>query len=106
MADKHSQPTGAQLLTELQERAKELSCLYEIEEILARPDLTPAQAAVLTDLHVGVTDLGGSTLGLAYRVTGNKEYAQKLKEALLHYGGLSRWAATNAPDGRRSPALL
>ena len=32
------------LLADLQERAKELSCLYEIEEILARPDLTPAQA--------------------------------------------------------------
>ena len=33
-----------------------------------------------------------STLGLAYRMTGEKKYAEKLKEALLHYGGLSRWA--------------
>ncbi len=32
------------------------------------------------------------TLGLAYRMTGNKEYAQKLKEALLHYAELARWA--------------
>jgi hypothetical protein len=32
-------------------------------------DLTPAQAAVLTDLHVGVADLGGATLGLAYPTT-------------------------------------
>jgi hypothetical protein len=31
--------------------------------------LTPAQAAVLTDLHVGVADLGGSKLGLAYPTT-------------------------------------
>jgi hypothetical protein len=31
--------------------------------------LTPAQAAVLSDLHVGVTDLGGSYLGLAYSTT-------------------------------------
>lgn len=33
-----------------------------------------------------------STLGLAYRVTGNEEYAQKLKEALLHHAQLTRWA--------------
>jgi len=33
-----------------------------------------------------------STLGLAYRMTDNKEYAQKLTEALLHYSELSRWA--------------
>ncbi len=40
-----------------------------------------------------------ATLGLAYRVTGNKEYAEKLKEALLHYGELARWAgdAGNVP---------
>ena len=31
--------------------------------------LTAAQAAVLSDLHVGVADLGGSTLGLAYPTT-------------------------------------
>ncbi len=39
------------------------------------------------------------TLGLAYRMTGNKEYAQKLKEALLAYGELTRWAgdAGNVP---------
>jgi hypothetical protein len=40
-----------------------------------------------------------STLGLAYRMTGNKEYAQKLKEALLHHAKLARWAgdAGNVP---------
>jgi hypothetical protein len=39
------------------------------------------------------------TLGLAYCVTGNQEYARKLKEALLHYGQLARWAgdAGNVP---------
>ena len=39
------------------------------------------------------------TLGLAYRMTGNQEYAQKLKEALLQYGELTRWAgdAGNVP---------
>ncbi len=41
----------------------------------------------------------GPTLGLAYRMTGNQEYAQKLKEALLYYGELARWAgdAGNVP---------
>jgi len=32
-------------------------------------DLTPAQLAVLSDLYVGVADLGGATLGLAYPTT-------------------------------------
>jgi hypothetical protein len=40
-----------------------------------------------------------STLGLAYRMTGKTAYAQKLKEALLHYGKLARWAG----DARRTP---
>lgn len=40
-----------------------------------------------------------STLGLAYRVTGNRDYARKLKEALLHYGRLARWAG----DAHRTP---
>jgi len=31
--------------------------------------LTPAQAAILSDLHVGVSDLGGATLGVAYPTT-------------------------------------
>lgn len=33
-----------------------------------------------------------STLGLAYQMTGEKRYAEKLREALIHYGGLKRWA--------------
>jgi hypothetical protein len=41
----------------------------------------------------------GPTLGLAYCMTGNREYAQKLKEALLSYSELARWAgdAGNVP---------
>lgn len=34
----------------------------------------------------------GATLGLGYRMTGDARYAAKLKTALLHYGGLKRWA--------------
>ena len=40
-----------------------------------------------------------STLGLAYRMTGKRVYAEKLKEALLQYGKLSRWAG----DANRTP---
>ncbi len=41
----------------------------------------------------------GSTLGLAYRMTGDNRYAEKLREALLHHGKLSRWAG----DAKRDP---
>jgi hypothetical protein len=40
-----------------------------------------------------------STLGLAYQMTGEKRYAEKLKKALIHYGGLKRWAG----DAKRDP---
>ncbi len=33
----------------------------------------------------------GLTLGLVYQVTGEKRYAEKLREALLHYGQYNRW---------------
>jgi hypothetical protein len=33
-----------------------------------------------------------STLGLAYRLSGEARFAQKLKAGLLHYGRLRRWA--------------
>ena len=32
----------------------------------------------------------GATLGLAYQLTGDKRYAEKLRDALIHYGSLSR----------------
>ena len=38
-----------------------------------------------------ITDMAG-TLGLAYQMTGEKRYAKKLRDALIHYGTLSRWA--------------
>lgn len=41
----------------------------------------------------------GATLGLAYRMTGEKRYAEKLRQALIHYGTLSRWAG----DAKRDP---
>ena len=34
----------------------------------------------------------GPTLGLAYQMTGNKRYAEKLRDALIRYGDLNRWA--------------
>lgn len=41
----------------------------------------------------------GTTLGLAYQMTGKEAYAEKLREALLHYCQLSRWAG----DAKRDP---
>jgi hypothetical protein len=41
----------------------------------------------------------GTTLGLAYQMTGRRVYAEKLREALLHYGKLNRWAG----DAKRDP---
>ena len=40
-----------------------------------------------------------SNLGLAYRMTGKRDYAQKLKEAMMHHGRLARWAG----DANRTP---
>ncbi len=34
----------------------------------------------------------GPTLGFAYQMTGDKRYAQKLRDAMIHYGSLNRWA--------------
>jgi len=45
-----------------------------------------------------VADMG-MTLGLAYRMTGEKKYAEKLREAMLHFGELNRWAG----DANRDP---
>jgi hypothetical protein len=45
-----------------------------------------------------ITDMAG-TLGLAYQMTGEKRYAKKLRDALIHYGTLSRWAG----DAHRDP---
>ncbi len=39
------------------------------------------------------------TLGLAYQMTGEKRYAEKLRDALIHYGALARWAG----DAHRDP---
>lgn len=40
----------------------------------------------------------GAVLGFAYRMTGDKRYAEKLKEALLHYGTFERWAGDAKHD--------
>jgi len=41
----------------------------------------------------------GTTLGLAYQMTGKAEYAEKLREAMLYFGTFSRWAG----DAKRVP---
>lgn len=43
----------------------------------------------------------GLTLGLLYHLTGEKRYADKLKEAMFYYAGYTRWTASGFPH--RSP---
>lgn len=43
----------------------------------------------------------GLTLGLLYHLTGEKRYAQKLREAMLYYAGYTAWTAPSFPH--RSP---
>ena len=45
-----------------------------------------------------ISDMGPA-LGFAYQMTGDKRYAEKLRDALIHYSRLSRWAgdANNEP---------
>ena len=45
-----------------------------------------------------IVDMAG-TLGLAYQMTGDNRYAKKLRDALIHYGTLRRWAG----DAHRDP---
>ena len=45
-----------------------------------------------------IAEMGG-TLGLAYQMTGERRYAKKLRDALVHYGHLARWAG----DAHRDP---
>jgi hypothetical protein len=40
-----------------------------------------------------------SVLGLAYRMTGDERYAEKIRDVLIYYGGLRRWAG----DAKRDP---
>lgn len=41
----------------------------------------------------------GTTLALAYQMTAKKQYAEKLRQAMLHFGQLNRWAG----DAKRDP---
>ena len=49
----------------------------------------------------------GMTLGLAYQITGDERYAQKLQQALLHYAGYEQWCSPgyNAQTPRRNSDL-
>jgi hypothetical protein len=40
----------------------------------------------------------GLTLGLAYHVTGEKQYAEKLRQAMLQYSGYKRWYGQGLDD--------
>ena len=39
-----------------------------------------------------------TTLGLVYQMTGEERYAEKIRQALIHYGGLRKWAGDAGHD--------
>jgi hypothetical protein len=77
------------------------------EELLAA-DLIPETAAMVGEgQHANYGEPGnqmsdmGLTLGLLYQLTGDKRYADKLREAMSYYAHYARWTAQSF--GRRSP---
>ena len=46
----------------------------------------------------GQISVMGLTLGLAYHVTGEKQFAEKLRQAMLQYAGYKRWYGQGLDD--------
>lgn len=75
----------------------EARLIYKAEEMLEQ-DLVSEQAADGENSQHGNYGIPsgqlrrmGLTLGLAYQLTGEMKYAEKLKKALLHYGKYEKW---------------
>ena len=96
----------AERVKRLQERAAEDNIIKEAsDKVIERADRLLDAKLVSKEYAEGgsgqhgnykrpssqIADMG-PTLGLAYRITGDKRYAEKLRDAMIHYGGLSRWA--------------
>lgn len=67
------------------------------ETLLEQPFFTEEYADSVPDQHGRYYELGeqmmamGEGLGLLYALTGEKRYADKLRDAMLHYAGFARW---------------
>ncbi len=96
----------AERIKNLHERASKESVFKEaVDDILKRADRLLEANLVSKEYAEGgsgqhgnyhrpsrqISDMG-PTLGLAYQMTGDKRYARKLRDAMIHYGGFSRWA--------------
>jgi oligo-alginate lyase len=82
--------------------------LKKCGEVLISADLIPETAAMTGESqHASygkpgeqISDMG-LTLGLLYQLTGDRRYADKLREAMLYYANYVRWTAPGF--GHRSP---
>jgi hypothetical protein len=96
----------AERIKNLQERAAKDSVFKEASDrIVERADRLLNEELVSKEYAEGgsgqhgnygrpsrqIADMG-AILGLAYRMTGEKHYAEKLRDAMIHFGNLNRWA--------------
>lgn len=82
----------------LKERGEDLLAAEFITEPVAMSG--PGQQENVFAPGDQITEMG-LTLGLLYQLTGEKRFADKLKEAMFYYGGYTRWTASGFPH--RSP---
>ncbi len=80
--------------SKLIERADALAQAELVTEAMARQPARRGNAARANYPQAsGQLSAMGMTLGLAYHVTGEERYAQKLRQALLHYAGYQQWCS-------------
>lgn len=80
--------------SKLLERARALVHAELVTEATARQPARRGNAARANYPQAsGQLSAMGMTLGLAYHVTGDERYAQKLRQALLHYAGYQQWCS-------------
>jgi hypothetical protein len=82
----------------LKKRGKELLAADFIPESVAM--LGPGQQANFAAPGDQMSEMG-LTLGLLYHLTGEKHYADKLRQAMFYYAGYAHWTAPSFPH--RSP---
>ena len=89
-ADDGFKPRWSKLI----ERADALAQAELVTEAIARQPARRGNAARANYPQAsGQISVMGMTLGLAYHVTGEERYAQKLRQALLHYAGYQQWCS-------------
>ena len=78
------------------------------EELLRAPFLSEEYANAVYSQHGNYYEIGAQIsdfaqiLGFLYQLTGEKRYAEKLKDALLHYASFAAWTGPSNKD-RKTP---